>query len=278
MSPNGYLNLLLARSPDSFTMYNLTEMHICRLGTFMSLRNRIRILALTLAGLWVLVDLFLLDSKWQLLSFVFTVAIGLAIANFLIRRPIRRFREAVAHEDISTARKELAVMSGFRRFRGAEVDEAYAVNILILEGRYQEALIALQAIEVKRLKNSSAPVLTSQIAWCTAQIGEPAKAIELCQSVLPQMESLGPEYSSSIHLVLGAANHLLGNNSEAVPHLEVAIAGANGFPSRKSTAEFYLGESFSALGKTTEARKAYQDAYDALPNGQYGKRASERLK
>jgi tetratricopeptide (TPR) repeat protein len=243
----------------------------------MSLRNRIRVLAITIAGLWVLVDLLLLDSKWQLLSVILTVAIGLAIANLIIRRPIRRFRDAVVHEDIPTARREVAAMTGFWRSRGAEIVKTYAANILILEGHYQEALIALQAIEVKRLKKSFAPVLTSQIAWCTAQIGEPAKAIELCQPVLPQMETLGPEYSSSVHLVLGAANHLLGNNSEAALHLEMAIAGANGFPSRKSTAEFYLGESFSALGKTAEARKAYQDAYDALPNGRYGKRASERL-
>jgi len=244
----------------------------------MSLRNRIRLISIVFAGLWILVDQFLLKSKWQLLSGFLTVLIGLAVANFLIRRPISLFRKAVAHEDISTARRELAAMTGFWRSRGAEVVKTYAVNILILEDRYQEALIALQTIEVKRLRKSFAPAVASQIAWCTAQIGQPAKAIELCQSLLPQMESLGSEYSSSVHLVLGTANHLLGNNLEAVPHLEIAIAGTDGSPSRKSTAEFYLGESYSALGKTAEARKAYQDAYDALPNGRYGKRASDRLK
>lgn len=245
----------------------------------MSLRNRIRLLATALAVLWVLVDLFLFRSKWQLLSGALTVAIGIAIARFLIRRPIQQFREAVGHEDIPAARRELAAMTGFWRSRGAEVVKIYAINILILEDRYQEALIALQSIELKRLKKKSfAPALACQIAWCTAQIGEPAKAVEICQSVLPQMEGLGPEYSSSAHLVLGAANHMLGNNSEAVTHLDLAVAGANGSLSRKSTAQFYLGESYSALGKTVKAREAYQDAYDTLPNGRHGKRVSERLK
>jgi tetratricopeptide (TPR) repeat protein len=244
----------------------------------MSLRNRIRLVSVAFVGLWILVDQFLLKSRWQLLSGFLTVAIGLAVGNFLIRRPMRLFRNAVAHEDISAARRELAAMTGFWRSRGAaEVVKAYAVNILIMEDRYQEALTALQTIEVTRVRKSFAPVVASQIAWCTAQIGEPAKAIELCQSLLPEMESLGPEYSSSAHLILGTANHLLGNNSEAMLHLERAISNANECPSRKSTAEFYLGESYSALGKIAEARRAYQDSHDALPSGRYGNRASERL-
>jgi tetratricopeptide (TPR) repeat protein len=183
----------------------------------------------------------------------------------------------VAHEDIAAARKKLATMTGFWRSRGAEVFKTYAVNILILEDRYQEALLGLQAIDVRKLKKPFALGITSQIAWCTAQTGNPAKAIDMCQPILPQMESMGLPYSSSIHLVIGAANYLLGNYKEALPHLEIAVAKATDSPSRKSTAAFYLGESYSALGKAVEARETYQDAYDILPNGRYGKRARERL-
>lgn len=43
-------------------------------------------------------------------------------------------------------------------------------------------------------------------------------------------------------------------------------------------AAFYLGEAFSALGKSADAREAYQHAHDDLPTGPFGMRALERLK
>jgi len=56
------------------------------------------------------------------------------------------------------------------------------------------------------------------------------------------------------------------------------FSSANAGPSRKTTAAFYLGESHSALGSTSDARSAYQQAQKTLPNGSFGIRALERLK
>lgn len=109
------------------------------------------------------------------------------------------------------------------------------------------------------------------------QLGEPAKAIQIAQTARPQLESMGPAYSSSAHLVLGAANLAVGDATQAVSHLEKAYGTSTDSPARKSTAAFYLGEALSAIGKVPEARAAYQHAYEALPNGKFGVRALERL-
>ncbi len=247
----------------------------------MSLRNRVRLIWVALILLWVVVWFQHPDKsggKWELLSaFLITVA-GIAFANLLARRSLQQFRKALSIEDIPTARREHANLVDFWRRRGRETIKAYRINILLLEERYQEALNELQALDAKKLGKKGAPVIENQVAWCKAHLGEPAKAIDVSQSVLPQLESMGPAYGSSAHLVLGAANLLLNRPSEAVPHLEKAYTTSTDAPTRKATAAFYLGEALSALGMVSDARKAYQQAHEALPNGRFGMRASERLK
>lgn len=155
--------------------------------------------------------------------------------------------------------------------------KAYSVNVLILEERYPEALAKLQAIDIKQIGKQAFPVITNRTAWCVAQLGDPAKAIGLTQSVLAELERMGAEYSSSGHLVLDASNFLLGRADEAVLHLRKACASAVS-ASRKAAAAFYLGESYSLLGKSGEARAAFQNAVETLPNGRYEKRARERVR
>jgi tetratricopeptide (TPR) repeat protein len=247
----------------------------------MSIRNRLRLLPIVAIGLWVLSEVWFLRPArllggWDLLSLILAVSIALTIANLFVRIPLKQFRKAVALEDIPAARRELAILVDLYRLRGREMMKTYGISILLVEERYQEALIELKALDMKRLGKKGVPVLTSQIAWCNAHLGEPANAVELVQSVLPQMECMGSEYSSSAHLVLGTADFLLGRPTEAVPHLEKACATES--PSRRATAAFYLGESYSALGKTGEASQAYQHSHEALPKGRSGTRALERLK
>lgn len=238
----------------------------------MKLRNRVRAIAIVVIALWVVLGLWLLPSQdfsagWILLSAFLAALIGLMIVNFVVRKHSMRLHRALAREDIPTAQREFAVLADFFRLRGRERMKVNGINILMLEERYQEALTGLQALNIKRVGKKGAPVITNQMAWCTTQLGKPAEAIALTQSVLPQLESMGPEYSSSAHLVLGTANFLLGKADEALPHLEQAYASATVSASRKATAAFYLGESYSALDKTADAHLAYQRCAEALPNG-----------
>jgi hypothetical protein len=89
----------------------------------------------------------------------------------------------------------------FWRRRGSETTKTYGINLLILEGRYREGLDRLQSLDMKRIGKKGAPVVTNQIAWCLAQLGEPAKALEIAQSVLAQFENMGPQYTANGHLV-----------------------------------------------------------------------------
>jgi tetratricopeptide (TPR) repeat protein len=248
----------------------------------MSLRNRVRLIAIAPIVLWVIVNVWFVPSEhfgsgWMLLSAFLAIFIGMLLAQLVNQRFLNRFRLAIAREDIPAARRLFEGLADFYRWRGREVIKTYGINILVIEERYQAALDELRALDVKKIGQKGIPFVKSQTAWCLAQLGDPSEAIDLVHSVLPQMEEMGPDYLASAQLVLGVSNFLLGNAAEAVPQLEKVYASARDQTSRKATAAFYLGESYTALNQPAEARRAYQNAIDALPNGRAGIRALDRI-
>ena len=251
----------------------------------MSLRSRVRLTSIALVVVWAVVWAVVwfqhpdsIDGKWVLLSAFLVIVIAVGVSNVLARRSLRLFRSALAIADIPTARREHANLADFWRRRGQETIKAFRINILLLEEQYQEALEELQALDRRKLPRNATPVVENQIAWCQMNLGKPDKGMQIAQSVLPQLESMGLDYGSSGHLVVGTAYFLLGKHNEAVPHLEETYLNSAHLPGMGVTAAFYLGECFSALGKVEEARKAYRDAEFALPNSKFAARASERLK
>ena len=214
----------------------------------------------------------LLEGR-ELWTLLLALVIGIASANLIVRRAASRFRAAVAREDLQAARGDYETLRDFWRRRGSETIKAYGINLLLLEGRYRDALDQLQALDMKRIGKKGAPVITNQIAWCLAQLGEPAKALELAQSVLAQLESMGPQFTASGHLVIGTSFLFLGKPEEAVSHLEQV--NNTTFASTKSAASFYLGECYSTLGDSQKARLSYQQAHAASPKGKFGIRALE---
>ena len=212
---------------------------------------------------------------WEYWTLLLAVVIGNAFANLIVRRAMSRYRAAVAREDLQAAQREYETFRDFWRRRGSETIKAYGINLLLLEGRHRDALDQLQALDVKKIGKKGAPVISNQIAWCLAQLGEPAKALELAQSVLAQLEGMGPQFTASGHLVIGASCLFLGMPGEAVSHLEQA--NNTTFASTKSAASFYLGECYSALGDSQKARLAYQQAHEASPKGKFGIRAAGTL-
>src|SRR5258708_2444112 len=120
----------------------------------MSLRNRIRLICIALIALWVFVWFQHPDNtggRWELLSAFFVTIIGIALANILARRSLRRFRTALSIEDIPTARRELNGLVDFWRRRGRETIKAYGINILLLQDRYQQALTKLTPLHPNNL-------------------------------------------------------------------------------------------------------------------------------
>ena len=167
------------------------------------------------------------------------------------------------HSEISGSNREAATI------------KTYEINLLVLEGRYRDALDELQALDMTKIGKKGAPVITNQIAWCLAQLGEPTKALELAQSVLTQLESMGPQFTASGHLAIGTSCLLSGKPAEAVTHLEQA--NNTTFASTKSAASFYLGRVLHRPGNSPKARLAYQQAHEASPRGKFGIRALEHF-
>jgi hypothetical protein len=121
----------------------------------MSLRNRVRLIVLIPIALWVVVSVWLVPSDrfgsgLTILSTTLAIFVGLLLANVVSRRYLNRFRQAVAREDVPTARRLLEGLTDFCRWRGREVIKSYGISILISEERYQEALDGFHA---RREKN-----------------------------------------------------------------------------------------------------------------------------
>jgi tetratricopeptide (TPR) repeat protein len=246
----------------------------------MSLRNRVRLTMIALIALWFLTHAWFVGVRnflegWELGTLLLAVAIGSVLSKKIIRGPLSRLKAALAREDVQTAMKEHKLLVDFWRAHNSETIKAYGIYILILEEQYRDALEQLRALDMKRIGKNGAPVITTQIAWCMAQLGEPEKARELAQSVLPQLPGMDHDYSCHAHLVLGVCEFLLGRPAAAVPYLEEACSSS--VASRNAAAAYYLGESRSALHNAPGARLAYQQAHQVLPHGIFGVRALERL-
>ena len=242
----------------------------------MSLRNKVRIAILVVILLWFLSHALLVGvgnfpEAWELWTLLLAVVIGLGVANLITRRAVSQYRSAVAREDLQAAKRQYETLRDFWRRRGSETVKSYGINLLILEGHYRDALEQLRVLDVGRIGTKGHPVITAQIGWCLAQMGEPGEALELVQPVLQQLESMGPDYASNGNLVLGVCYFLLGKAGEALRYFEKAKSTTS--PSRKSTVFFYLGETYTALGDTRAASLAYQRAHEALPSGRFGAKA-----
>jgi tetratricopeptide (TPR) repeat protein len=247
----------------------------------LTLRNQVRIVIIAVILLWFLSHELFVGVRnflegWEFWTLLLAIVIGIGVANLLARRTVSLYRTAVAREDLPVAKRQYQMMQNFWKRRGSETIKTYGINLLILEGNYREAIEKLQKLDTKRIGKKWAPVVTTQIAWCLAQLGEPAKALELVHPLEHQLETMGPDSGCYGHLVLGVAHFLLGDSNEAVRHLEKANSTTS--PSRKSTVLFYLGESYTALGNAGGARLAYQHAHEALPTGRFGITAMERSK
>lgn len=245
----------------------------------LSLRNKVKIVIVAVILLWFLSHALFVGmgnlEGWELGTLLAAVVIGIGVPNVMARQALSQYRAALTREDLQAAKRKYEMLRDFWKRRGSETVKSYGINLLILEGHYREALEQLHALDIKKIGKRGAPVITTQIAWCLAQLGEPAKALELAQPVLQQLEFMGPDFACSGHLILGASYFLLGKPDEAVRHLEKAKSTPS--RSRKSTVFFYLGESHAALGNIEEARLAYQHAHEALPNGRFGIRALQRI-
>ena len=246
-----------------------------------TLRNQVRLAAGTIVLLWLMVHALVVGlgnllEGWEFWTFLLAVMTGIVATQLLARRALWRYQAALGREDLPTAKRQYEMLRDFWGRRGGDAVKSYGINLLILEGRYRDALEQLQALDTKRLGKNGSRIIEVNIAGCLVQLGEPAKALEMVEPALPELEAMGPDAACSGHLVVGSAYVLHGKPEKAISHL--VRAKSTNSPFRKSAALFYLGEAYAALGKSDEARLAYQEAHGVLPNGRYGTRALERIR
>ena len=244
----------------------------------MSLNNQIRLSSALLVVSSFLMWWFyfqFLDWRFQLGLLIFTLSAGLAFSAVLAKRSLSRFTQALFVEDVTIARREYRFLEDrFRRARSNQI-RRLEINILIVEGRFQEALAALRAVHLEKPNATFAPHKV-QMAWCQVNLGQAADGVEVARSVLGDLEKIGPEFLSSGHLVIGVGLLSLGRPADAVPHLQAARAHSSS-ASRQSAADFYLGEAIHATGDVRSALEYYALAVKALPTGRYGVKASQQL-
>lgn len=121
----------------------------------------------------------------MLASALLVIVVGVVSSNILVWRSFRRFRTALVVEDILSARRKLSNFTGFWTPRRHEIIKAYRINILMLEGQYQDALTQLQSLDRTKLHRKSHPLIDNQIAWCLVQLGEVEKGLRIAGSALP---------------------------------------------------------------------------------------------
>lgn len=131
----------------------------------MSLRTQTRIIWITLIVLWLILWFPRSNNPVGIwLSLLLVTIIGILVANVLSQRSLQRFQRALAVEDFPAAQREHRNLVDFWRRRGRETIKSHGINILLAEGRYQEALDALQLLERKKLGRRGVPVIENQIA------------------------------------------------------------------------------------------------------------------
>lgn len=152
-------------------------------------------------------------------------------------------------------------------------------EMCLLNEKWAEARDFLLKVDRSLLPRKTRPGVLSNLAWATAQAGEPARAVELVRQALAEAEEQGAAYPAEKWPYLrgthGVALGLAGHHEEAVSWLEPLIAIEHP-PRARATRAFYLGQSQRALGRFAEAASAYELATKG--SGPYADRARAALR
>jgi uncharacterized protein HemY len=209
------------------------------------------------------------------------VVLGVALACAVASRHLtmRTFRSAMgalhAHDPV-TARRELDKLRPMPFEHLKFVVDRLQCTTLLIEERWNEALVALQALDRDRLQTDDERAgLDEDIAWARLNLGEGEAAVALAESALARVKGLA--YRVCCLGTLGAALVVSGRPSEAVPVLERALAAGDDAPARQATRAHWLGEALRALGRFAEARVAYERAVASASTTAWGRRARAQL-
>jgi tetratricopeptide (TPR) repeat protein len=227
----------------------------------------------------------MLDLVALFLGAVVVVPAGLFISSAVIdakrTRLLAQYKEAFDRGDAEAARRiRTLVRAGSSD--GAltrESDKVGRGEMCLLNEKWAEARDFLAQVDRSLIPRKAQPGVLSNLAYATAQAGEPERAIALVRQALAEAEAQGAEYPAEKWPYLrgthGVALGLAGHHDDAVAWLEPLIAIERP-PRARSTRAYYLGQSYRALGRFAEAAKAY--AVAAKADGPFADRARAALR
>lgn len=193
-----------------------------------------------------------------------------------------RYKAAYERGDLAEAEHFSALMRALSGVNDSpeslEMEKVGKGERLILSERWAEARDVLASIDRSLLPEMNRPGILNNLAYATAQAGDPERAIELVGKGLKEAEALGdtypPEKLPFFRGTHGIALTLAGRHEDAIallaPLLEIEKP-----PRARSARTYYLGQSLRALGRTAEATRALEVA--AAGEGPFVERAKTAL-
>jgi len=188
-----------------------------------------------------------------------------AISHASRMRLLAQYREAFDRGDAEEAlRLRAIVRRGLPDSELTRQSENVGLGELcLLNERWAEGRDFLAKVDRSLLPMKSRPGVLSNLAYGTAQAGEPERGITLVRQALAEAASLGAHYPQEklpyLRGTHGVALGLAGHHEDAVSWLEPLIPIEHP-PRARSTRAYYLGQSLRALGRFAEAASAYEIA------------------
>jgi tetratricopeptide (TPR) repeat protein len=196
-------------------------------------------------------------------------------------RLLGKYKDAFERGDIEEAlRLRAIVRAGLADSPVTRESEKVGLGeMCLLQERWAEGRDFLAKVDRSIIPAKSRPGVLSNLAYATAQAGEPERAIVLVRKALAEAEEQGASYPEEklpyLRSTHGVALGLAGHHEEAVSWLEPLVAIEHPRRSR-TTRAYYLGQSQRALGRFAEAAAAY--AIAAGGDGPFADRARAALR
>jgi tetratricopeptide (TPR) repeat protein len=196
-------------------------------------------------------------------------------------RLLARYKEAFDRGDAEEAlRLRAMVRAGLPDTALTRESENVGLGeMCLLNERWAEGRDLLAKVDRSILPAKSRPGVLSNLAYGTAQAGEPERAIALVHQALEEAAQQGSSYPQEklpyLRGTHGVALCLAGHHEDAVSWLEPLLAIEHP-PRARSTRAYYLGQSYRALGRFAEAANAYDVA--AKGSGPFADRARAALR
>jgi predicted Zn-dependent protease len=251
----------------------------------MTLRARVRLI-------WIVITVAVTCASWYgsqiahrdpvktaFLVLLPLLAVLVAVQVVLVRRAQRQLERAFAADDLPALRSHLGELSDY--FRGQprirERLRLGSAQVAMAEERYAEARAILESLDQNVLGEELLPNIQSATAFCMTHLGETSAAVELARTAVGRVGGADDDRVADLLGILGACLVQDGQPGDGVPILQKAIGRGAGQPRGQAVRAYYLGEGLQALGRSADARAAWERAVAAAPASRFAGRARERL-